>query len=309
MNTYQKSAIIKCLIFLTGLIAIFFLHSAVKAQTAILQNDDIIVVYEPPLEKVAGEVLQIYPTLRQELEDILTWRLGVKPQVVLVKSNRTFQKLAGNAFIVAYANPDRDLIVIDYSRMKTRPFNLRMTFKHELCHLLLHQHIRDSNLARWLDEGVCQLVSDGIGEILLDKTWSGLDAAIMAGRTLRLSRLTENFPGDRASLMLAYEQSKSVVTYIDRQYGSAAILNILKDLKKGETLETAVFQRLALSISELEKEWLNQIESTPRWLVFLASHIYAVIFFLAAVLTMLAFIRHMRRRKKIYQKWEAEEGE
>ena len=100
-----------------------------------------------------------------------------------------------------------------------------------------------------------------------------------------------------------------MVTYIDRQYGSAAILNILKDLKKGETLETAVFQRLALSISELEKEWLNQIESTPRWLVFLASHIYAVIFFLAAVLTMLAFIRHMRRRKKIYEKWEAEEGE
>lgn len=254
VNTYHKAAIVKCLSFLTGLIAIFFWQSTVEARTEVLQNDNIIVVYDPSLKTVAGEVVRIYPVLKQELEEIFRWRLGVKPQVVLVKSNRTFQKIAGNAFIVAFAVPDRNLIVIDYSKMKTRPFSLRITFKHELCHLLLHHHISDSNLARWLDEGVCQLVSDGIGEILLDKSWSGLDAAIMAGRALRLSRLTKTFPGDKASLMLAYEQSKSVVTYIDRQYGSNAILNILGDLKNGETLETAISQRLSLSIYELEKE-------------------------------------------------------
>ncbi len=307
VNTYHKAAIVKCLSFLTGMIAIFFLQSAVEAQTEILQNEDIIVVYEPPLKNAAGEVLQIYPVLKQELEEIFRWRLDVKPQVVLINSNQTFQKIAGNAFIVAFAVPDRNLIVIDYSKMKTRPFNLRITFKHELCHLLLHRHISDSNLARWLDEGVCQLVSDGIGEILLDKSWSGLDAAIMAGRALRLSRLTKTFPRDKASLMLAYEQSKSVVTYIDRQYGSNAILNILGDLKNGETLETAIFQRLSLSIYELEKEWLNHMESTPRWLVYLANHIYSIIFFMAAVLTILGFIRHTRRRKKIYEKWEEED--
>jgi hypothetical protein len=295
--------------FLTGLIAIFFWQSTVEARTEVLQNDNIIVVFDPSLKTVAGEVLQIYPVLKQELEEIFTWRLDVKPRVVLVKSNRTFQKIAGNAFIVAFAVPDRNLIVIDYSKMKTRPFNLRITFKHELCHLLLHRHISDSNLARWLDEGVCQLVSDGIGEILLDKSWSGLDAAIMAGRTLRLSRLTETFPGDKASLMLAYEQSKSVVTYIDRQYGSDAILNILEDLKNGETLETASIQRLSLPIYELEKQWLNHMESTPRWLVYLANHIYSITFFMAAVLTILGFIRYTRRRKKIYEEWEEEDDE
>ncbi len=307
VNTYHKAAIVKCLSFLTGLIAIFFWQSTVEARTEVLQNDNIIVVYDPSLKTVAGEVVRIYPVLKQELEEIFRWRLDVKPQVVLVNSNRTFQKIAGNAFIVAFAVPDRNLIVIDYSKMKTRPFNLRITFKHELCHLLLHRHISDSNLARWLDEGVCQLVSDGIGEILLDKSWSGLDAAIMAGRALRLSRLTKTFPRDKASLMLAYEQSKSVVTYIDRQYGSNAILNILGDLKNGETLETAIFQRLSLSIYELEKEWLNHMESTPRWLVYLANHIYSIIFFMAAVLTILGFIRHTRRRKKIYEEWEEED--
>jgi hypothetical protein len=229
--------------------------------------------------------------------------------VVLVKTNQAFQKIARHNLIVAFAVPDKNLIVIDYSRMSTRPFNLSITLKHEMCHLLLHEHIDSGNLAKWLDEGVCQWASDGIGEILIDKSWSGLDAAIMAGQTLRLSRLEKRFPGDRASLTLAYEQSKSVVAFIDRQFGKQAILNILSDLKNGETLENASMQSLSITINELENQWLTDIERTPRWLVYLANNLYGIIFFLAAVLTVLGFIRYMRRRKKIYEEWEEEEEE
>jgi len=303
-----KLFIIKYFGLLTGLIVIFFLHSSVVAQTQILQNDDIMVVYEPPSKAAAGEVLRMYPVLEQELEDIFGWSLNARPQVVLVKTNQTFQKIARNTLIVAFAVPDKNLIVIDYSRMSTRPFTLSITLKHELCHLLLHDHINSGNLAKWLDEGVCQWVSDGIGEILIDKSWSGLDAAILAGQTLRLARLTERFPGDRVSLMLAYEQSKSVVAFIDRQFGKQAILNILSDLKNGETLETASMQSLAMTITELEKQWLTEIERTPRWLIFLANNIYGILFFLAAVLTVVGFIRVLVRRKA-YAKWEEEEEE
>ena len=304
-----KRFIIKCFGLLTGLIVIFFLHSTVVAQTHILQNDDIMVVYEPPLKAAAGEVLRMYPVLKQELEDIFGWPLNARPQVVLVKTNQTFQKIARNNLLVAFAVPDKNLIVIDYSRMSTRPFNLSITLKHELCHLLLHDHINSGNLAKWLDEGICQWVSDGIAEILIDKSWSGIDAAILAGQTLRLSRLAERFPGDKMSLMLAYEQSKSVVAFIDRQFGKQAILNILSDLKNGETLETASIQSLSITITELEKQWLTEIESTPRWLIFLANNIYGILFFLAAGLTVVGFIRVLVRRKA-YAKWEEdEEGE
>lgn len=304
-----KRFIIKCFGLLTGLIVIFFLHGAVAAKTQILQNDDIMVVYEPPLEAAAGDVLRMYPVLKQELQDIFGWPLNARPQVVLVKTNQTFQKIARNNLIVAFAVPDKNLIVIDYSRMSTRPFNLRITLKHEMCHLLLHDQINSGNLAKWFDEGICQWVSDGIAEILIDKSWSGLDAAILAGQTLRLSRLEERFPGDKMSLMLAYEQSKSVVAFIDRQFGKQAILNILSDLKNGETLETASIQSLSITITELEKQWLTEIESTPRWLIFLANNIYGILFFLAAVLTVVGFIRVLVRRKA-YAKWEEdEEGE
>ena len=285
---------------LTGLITIMLWQSTVAAGTEVLQNDDIAVVYEPPLKAAADEVIRLYPILRQDLADIFGWRLNARPQVVLVKTNQAFQKIARHNLIVAFAVPDKNLIVIDYSRMSIRPFNLSITLKHEMCHLLLHEHINSGNLAKWVDEGVCQWASDGIGEILIDKSWSGLDAAIMAGQTLRLSRLEKRFPGDRASLTLAYEQSKSVVAFIDRQFGKQAMLNILSDLKNGETLETASMQSLSITINELENKWLTDIESTPRWLVYLANNLYGILFFLAAMLTVCGFFLRLKRKRR----WE-----
>ena len=275
------------------------------AQSLVLQNDELIVAYESSLEGAAAEMLRIYPDLKQELEKIIGWDLDIKPQVVLVKNTRIFQKLSGNKLFVAFAVPEKNLIVIDYSRMNLHPFSLRVTFKHELCHLLLHRHISKHRLPRWLEEGICQWVSDGIGELFIDKSGSGLDAAIMAGRVLHLRRLARNFPRDKPSLTLAYEQSKSVVNYIDRHYGKGAIPDLLGHLKNGESMEAAATKSLGISSDELEKDWLSHLESTPRWLVYLADNLYGILFFVAALLTILGFIRRIMRRKA----WESEEEE
>jgi len=298
---------IKCLQLFIGLAVLVLLETAVRAQPPTISTDEVVVAYAAPLESAAEEVVRIYPKLKLELEEFFGWELGVRAQVVLISDTRSFQKLTRNNLFVAFALPDKDLIVIDYSRMNTRPFSLGVTLKHELCHLLLHRHISKHNLPKWLDEGVCQWVSDGIGEIFVNQGWSGLDSAVMAGRIIPLKKLTDYFPRDGASLILAYEQSKSLINYVDRQYGYNAIMEILEFLKNGETVESALMNSLAISDRQLEEEWLNHLEQTPRWLVFLASHIYAIIFFLAAVLTVLGFIRHMRRRKKIYDEWEDED--
>ncbi|MCP4630703.1 MAG: hypothetical protein GY850_45395 [bacterium] len=298
---------VKCLQLIVVIIAPLALLTPVAARPLVLQNDEVVVVYEAPLNNTAAEVVRIYPKLKQELEKFFGWNLDIKPQVVLVENTQSFQQLTRNKLFVAFAVPDKNLIVIDYSRMNTRPFTLSITLKHELCHLLLHRHISRHNLPKWLDEGVCQWVSDGIGEIFVNQGWSGLDSAVMAGRIIPLKKLTDYFPRDGASLILAYEQSKSLINYVDRQYGYHAIMEILDFLKNGEAMETALMNSLGISKQQLEKEWHGHLESTPRWLVFLASHIYAIIFFLAAVLTFFGFIRYRRRRKKIYEEWEEDD--
>jgi len=304
---YRISETFKLLQAIICLLTLLFLHSSVAAQPLTINTEEIAVVYETPLESAAAEVVQIYPKLKTALEEFFGWTLDIRPQVVLINNTRSFQNLTHNKFFVAFAVPEKQLIVIDYSRMNTHPFTLSVTLKHELCHLLLHHHISRRNLPKWLDEGVCQWVSDGIGEIFVNKGWSGLDSAVMADRIIPLRQLTDYFPRDGAALILAYEQSKSLINYVDRRYGARAIMEILDFLKNGATVETALGESLALSPRQLEKEWLSHLESTPRWLVFLSGHLYAIIFFLAAVLTMLGFIRHRRRRQKIYEKWQEEE--
>jgi hypothetical protein len=296
----------KYVCFLINLIGILLLQSA-AAQPLVLQNNEIAVIYEPPLDSAAGEVVQIYPGLRQELEEFFSWSLDIRPQVVLVQDNQSFQKMTGNNLFVAFAVPEKTMIVIDYSRMNVHPFTLDITLKHELCHLLLHRHIRRDSLPKWLDEGICQWVSDGIGEIFVNQGWSGLDAAVMSGRTIPLRRMTDFFPPEKTSLMLAYEQSKSLVNYIDRQYGRRAILNLLDYLKNNETVDAALVRSLGLTLDQLEKEWLDQLESTPRWVVFLTGNLYGILFFIAAVLTFLGFIRLLRRKKKVYEEWEEDD--
>ena len=307
MRNNNRLKIVILLSLLSGIATIVSGQPVVEAGNEVLQNDDVSVVFEPPLQTAAGEVLRLYPILRQELQAIFGWHLNSRPRVVLIRTNQQFRQITRNRPIVAFASPQNNLIVIDHSRMSTRPFNLHITLKHEMCHLLLHEHIKSANLPRWLNEGVCQWASDGIGELLMDNNWSGLDAAVMAGQTFRFSQLHSRFPTGKSGLMLAYEQSKSVVLYIDRQYGRDAILNILGDLKNGESIETAIFQNLSLSLPQLKKDWLSEIESTPPWLVFFANNVYGILFFLAAVLLVVGFIRAILRRKR-YAKME-EEGE
>ena len=290
-----------------GLIAFLLLPSFSAAQQTALRARNIVVIYDPTLDSAAREIVRIYPELKLELEELFEWGLGIKPQVLLVRDTQAFQKITHSDLIVAFAVPEERLIVIDYSRMTIHPFTLSITLKHELCHLLLHQHISRENLPKWLDEGICQWVSDGIGELFVSQNLSGLDAAVMSGSIIPLKELTNYFPRDKASLTLAYEQSKSVIGYIERQYGTGAILNLLDHLKNGDTVEEAVGGSLGISFERLEKQWLDHLESTPRWIVLLASNIYSILFFLAAVLTFFGFVKLLRRRKRVYEEWEDEE--
>jgi hypothetical protein len=96
----------------------------------------------------------MFPHLKANLEREIGWDLNLIPSVLLMKNRKLFQRMAESPLTVAFAVPARNLIVIDYTRMLVRPFSLEITLKHELCHLLLHHHIRGHDFPRWLDEGV-----------------------------------------------------------------------------------------------------------------------------------------------------------
>ena len=284
---------------LIGVLVLTFLpHPLLAQQRNVIKTADVVVLFDEPLRGAAEVVADGYGSLKLELETIFGWRVDFVPVVVLVQERNNFQRITGSSLVVAVAAPDRNLIIIDYSRMNTYPFSLGTTLKHELCHLLLHHAITGGNLPAWLDEGIAQWVSDGLAEILGDGRGSVLEAAVLANNQIALSRLTNGFPADRESLPLAYEESKSLVDFMVREFGRTSMLNMLQYLKEGDGVETAAMRGLGVSMAELESRWHDQLRTRSSWFPYVTSNLAEILLFLAALLTIAGFLRLIIKKRR-----------
>ena len=264
-------------------------------QMHMMQTDELAVVFEESLRGEAEHVVTMYPAIKAELENILTWSVDFRPTAVLTVDRQQFEKITGSRFVVAYAVPQRNLMVIDYSRTDR---DLGAVIKHELCHLLLHHRIKNGELPRWLDEGVSQWVSDGIAEILMRRKGAVLETAVLSESLIQIRTLEKHFPDDENSLLLAYEESKSLVEFIHHQFGRDAILELLRHLQDGHHLDEAVLQSLSIPFTELERRWHSHLREKITWLTYLTNNVYGILFFLAALITIAGFIRMSLRKKR-----------
>lgn len=287
-------------ILLTAAALVYLLPSdGLCREEGLMDSPELRVYYPPGLDAAAREVMDLYPVVRSGLESALFLEVDFKPAVILVDDMKRFELMAGQRSFVAYALPEKNLIVIDYTRMHTSPFTLSATLKHELCHLLLHRHIAGTRLPSWLDEGVAQWISDGMSEMVFPGRESVLTRAVLTGRLFRMESLTYGFPQDPQGLALAYEQSRSFVNYIVQRYGKNGILTILESMRKGADYRDAIRMSLRASLHELEDEWRETLRTLPVLLSYAAGHLYTLIFIVGAILTFWAYIRFLIRKRRL----------
>ncbi len=263
----------------------------------LFQNEDLVIRGEADLEAQAGYLGQFYPKARADIENILGLRLLLKPTVLLIKDREFFERLSGSPFFSAFAVPSKHLIVVHISPITSKPGVLNDTFKHELCHLLLHYHIREQILPKWMDEGICQWISGTVGEVLTGGavTISRVD---MAYRLIPLKQLTVTFPDDKDLLILAYKESHNFVGYVTTHYGTESLRDILKYLKEGDDIDLAVSKALSKPFEDVQEEWIDDMRRRSEWLIWGSQHLYEILFFTSAVLTIMATIRLKLRRRQ-----------
>lgn len=299
---------VKNLSIYTGLFLFLLIHDLSAREMEIIQSRDVMIQFEKPLGKVAQEVMKIYPSVKKELEDTFKTSLTFTPTVVLVKDSGDFQDMFGKSPVVAVALSAQNRIIIDNSRMKTYPFTLTVTLKHELCHLFLHHAANGNRLPRWLNEGISQWVSDGIAEVIIGEHKDLLNQAVLSGRVIPLRDLEKAFPADRRSLLLAYEESKSVVEYIDAEFGSDGIVRMVTFLSDGSDIDSAFRKGVGISINELEKRWNEHLRRKVTWFSYMSDHLYQILFALAALLLTYGFIRVLVKKWR-YRDEDEEEAE
>jgi hypothetical protein len=289
-RTLKYAFVVAAILYLTPL------TSDLADATGIIRREQVVVEFDESLAGAAKEVARIYPDIKGALEGTFTWRVDFIPVIRLVRNSEDFRSMVGNGLFVALAMPAKDLIVIDYSRMKNL-LSLDTTLRHEMCHLMLHRNIPTAGLPRWLDEGVCQWVSAGMSELMIDAGKTDLEGAILAEQLLPLSQLSTTFPADASSLSLAYQQSRSVIDYIDNEFGSSRLLTLLDHLREGLSLEEAFVKSLTVSAVELERKWHDYLKKRITWITYVSDNIYEILFVLGGLLTIYGFVRIIRRKR------------
>lgn len=56
-------------------------------------------------------------------------------------------------------------------------------------------------------------------------------------------------------MILAYEQSKSIVEFIAAEYGDEKVISLINGLRDGLTIDESVQQTLLLPLNILEEDW------------------------------------------------------
>jgi hypothetical protein len=287
-------------IFLIVILTMVLVRAACAEPLHGLQDRNITVYYDDSLQPAAQRVLQLYPQVYHDLVKIFGWKLRAAPSILLLQNRKYFLRMAESPLSIAFAVPEKNLIVIDYSRVVMRPFRLSITLKHELCHILLHQHIPLASLPRWLDEGLCQWASDGIDEVVMDQGQSILNRAALSKDFIPLGELRRRFPRDERGLILAYQESKSFVTYLSSRFGTSQVLLMLNLLGEGTDNGTAVQRAFSIPLEDLEKQWHQSLTPKLTWLAQISYHLYEILFAFAAIVCAYAFVRILLR-KRLYK--------
>ncbi len=280
--------------------------SSAAVELEMYRGPEITVRYQAPLSGPAERISGHYKKAKTDVETMLGLRLKVDPAVVLIRDTQVFQEMARNRLVTAFAMPEKELIIIDYSRMDRIPFDLEDTLKHELSHILLHQQVPSSVLPKWFDEGLSQWASGGIADILQNGEKDVLRQAVLSSRLIPLAELSMIFPDTPEGLMLAYEESRSFVEFIVHQYGEEKLRLILQGLEHQKTIEQAVYEVLGVRLETLEQMWKKGLSREDSWISYAADHMSWVLFFLAALLTVAGFCLVKRRMTNYRDEEEAE---
>jgi hypothetical protein len=272
--------------------------SAQGSGLAQYRGPGVVIRYEPPMHDAAATVAAMYPRVKDELEAKIGWSVDFTPEVVLVRESRVFLQRGGSELVTAYAVPAQNLIVIDYAKMEKTPFYLGATLEHELCHLLVHRKI-SSNIPRWFDEGVAQWASGGIADIANPGEKDILKQAVLSHRMVALADLSSAFPSQSKELLLAYEESRSFIEYFVREYGAGKLRAVLQEMRDNKTLPEAFTKVLSADLNVFEEKWRVSLRRRYSWFIYASDHFYWLLFFAAALVTFIGYLR-LRKRMKDY---------
>ncbi len=159
---------------------------------------------------------------------------------------------------LAYSDHDIVIIGITPAQMDWG----KRTQAHELTHVLVGQLTFSclSDIPTWLAEGLAVYGEGGPDE----PSQKQFDEALKDDTLLPVRSLSGGFSEDPAKADISYTQSYSLVKFLIEQYGKDKILDFLRTLRDGATVDEALQQVYGFDIEGFEDAWRADIGAQPR---------------------------------------------
>lgn len=266
------------------------------------KQPDMTVIYPESLQPVMPDIIEAFNRAKNNLNNIFSWPISRRVRLIIINNRSKFLQIAEHPLTVAFAEPSRNRITINYQSVVVNPFSLETTLQHELCHLIIGEHLKIS-IPRWLNEGIAQWASEGITEIIRPQE-NILQKAAFSGTLIPFYKLESTFPMESNAFVLAYEQSQSFVTFLVQQYSKYSFFQALKLMKSGRPLHASIRTIYGKSLHQLEHEWVLSQTQFLAWILFVINNFYTFLFVGLSLISVIGFIRMKRKKWQYPDDWD-----
>ena len=158
------------------------------------------------------------------------------------------------------AYPDHNIVIIGITTDQMEWG--KRTQAHELTHALVGQLTFSclSDMPTWLLEGLAMYGEGGLDQA----SQAQFDAALADDALLPVRSLSGGFSEESDKANVSYAQSYSLVQFLIEQYGQAKMLDFLRTLRDGATVDEALQQTYGFDIEGFEDAWRIDIGAQPR---------------------------------------------
>jgi len=172
-------------------------------------------------------------------------------------------RLAGQSWVGGEAHPDVSVVLLAISPSREAVLEMERDIPHELAHVLLHRITGPEgykNLPTWMTEGLATYF-----ERRPEAAYAlALQKARTEGSLIPLEHLCGIFPAEHEQAVLAYAESQSVVTYLQRTHGWSRIRALLEAYSDGLGCSEGLKRALGIDLPTLERDWRVWLEQEGR---------------------------------------------
>lgn len=254
---------------------------------------------ETNVDGLTRALQQAMPGMQEKLGTALTQ----PARIYLADSQAEFDRITGGqlpAWSQGVSFPETESIVLKSPQFSHDIATFHTTAVHEMAHLLISRKA-GAEVPRWLTEGLALMLSgEGPGKPLLP-----LSRAIWSGKLLSLEEVERVDAFTHPNAELAYVESYNAVEFLVKQYGWDGVQRILEDMGTGHSFNEALFRETELDQSGFEAAWRDQLQKSYRWMILLDAQ--TMVFIGMTIMVLVVGVIALRRRRKIYRQWEAED--